>query len=88
MARDATSPSPSPGCSSSAAKQPPRSMSGTGPATPGWTNALGSIQAVIGWSMENGFFDVGVVASYSGVGRGWEKKRAARHRRQSASAGL
>ena len=48
-------------------------------------------EAVIGWSMENGFFDVGVVASYSGVGRGWEKKRAARrarHRRQSASAGL
>jgi phosphonate transport system substrate-binding protein len=30
-------------------------------------------QAAIGWSMENGFFDVGVVASYSGVGRNWEK---------------
>jgi ABC-type phosphate/phosphonate transport system substrate-binding protein len=31
-------------------------------------------QAAIGWSMENGFFDVGVVNSTSGVGRGWEKK--------------
>ena len=32
-----------------------------------------SDQAAIGWSMESGFFDVGVVASYSGVGRTWEK---------------
>jgi len=32
-----------------------------------------SDQAAIGWSMESGFFDVGVVASYSGVGRSWEK---------------
>ena len=32
-----------------------------------------SDQAAIGWSMENGFFDVGVVASFSGVGRTWEK---------------
>jgi len=32
-----------------------------------------SDQAAIGWSMEGGFFDVGVVASYSGVGRTWEK---------------
>lgn len=31
-------------------------------------------QAAIGWSMENGFFDVGVVASFSAVGRTWEKK--------------
>ena len=31
-------------------------------------------QAAIGWSMENGFFDVGVVNSTSGVGRNWEKK--------------
>lgn len=31
-------------------------------------------QAAIGWSMEGGFFDVGVVASFSGVGRTWEKK--------------
>jgi phosphonate transport system substrate-binding protein len=31
-------------------------------------------QAAIGWSMENGFFDVGVVASFSGVGRTWEKR--------------
>jgi phosphonate transport system substrate-binding protein len=31
-------------------------------------------QAAIGWSMENGFFDVGVVASFSGVGRNWEKR--------------
>jgi ABC-type phosphate/phosphonate transport system substrate-binding protein len=30
-------------------------------------------QAAIGWSMENGFFDVAVVASFSGVGRAWEK---------------
>lgn len=30
-------------------------------------------QAAIGWSMENGFFDVAVVASFSGVGRTWEK---------------
>jgi len=28
-------------------------------------------QAAIGWSMESGFFDVGVVASFSGVGRTW-----------------
>ncbi|HZR68911.1 MAG TPA: PhnD/SsuA/transferrin family substrate-binding protein [Burkholderiales bacterium] len=32
-----------------------------------------SDQAAIGWSMEGGFFDVGVVASFSGVGRTWEK---------------
>jgi len=32
-----------------------------------------SDQAAIGWSMEGGFFDVGVVASFSGVGRNWEK---------------
>ena len=32
-----------------------------------------SDQAAIGWSMERGFFDVGVVASFSGVGRTWEK---------------
>jgi len=31
-------------------------------------------QAAIGWSMENGFFDVGVVNSVSPVGRTWEKK--------------
>jgi phosphonate transport system substrate-binding protein len=31
-------------------------------------------QAAIGWSMENGFFDVGVVASFSAVGRTWEKR--------------
>jgi len=31
-------------------------------------------QAAIGWSMENGFFDVGVVASFSAIGRTWEKK--------------
>jgi ABC-type phosphate/phosphonate transport system substrate-binding protein len=30
-------------------------------------------QAAIGWSMENGFFDVAVVASFSGVGKTWEK---------------
>lgn len=30
-------------------------------------------QAAIGWSMENKFFDVGVVNSISGVGRSWEK---------------
>jgi len=30
-------------------------------------------QAAIGWSMESGFFDVGVVASFSAVGRTWEK---------------
>ena len=30
-------------------------------------------QAAIGWSMEGGFFDVGVVSSTSGVGRTWEK---------------
>jgi len=30
-------------------------------------------QAAIGWSMENGFFDVGVINSVSGVGRTWEK---------------
>jgi phosphonate transport system substrate-binding protein len=30
-------------------------------------------QAAIGWSMENGFFDVGVVNSVSAVGRTWEK---------------
>ena len=33
-----------------------------------------SDQAAIGWSMEGGFFDVGVVASFSGVGRTWENK--------------
>ncbi len=32
-----------------------------------------SDQAAIGWSMESDFFDVGVVASFSGVGRTWEK---------------
>jgi phosphonate transport system substrate-binding protein len=32
-----------------------------------------SDQAAIGWSMEGGFFDVGVVASFSAVGRTWEK---------------
>jgi ABC-type phosphate/phosphonate transport system substrate-binding protein len=32
-----------------------------------------SDQAAIGWSMEAGFFDVGVVASFSSVGRTWEK---------------
>jgi ABC-type phosphate/phosphonate transport system substrate-binding protein len=31
-------------------------------------------QAAIAWSMENGFFDVGVVASFSPAGRTWEKK--------------
>jgi phosphonate transport system substrate-binding protein len=31
-------------------------------------------QAAIGWSMENGFFDVAVINSVSGVGRTWEKK--------------
>jgi len=31
-------------------------------------------QAAIGWSMENNFFDVGVVASFSPTGRTWEKK--------------
>jgi phosphonate transport system substrate-binding protein len=30
-------------------------------------------QAAIGWSMENSFFDVGVINSISGVGRSWEK---------------
>lgn len=30
-------------------------------------------QAAIGWSMENEFFDVGVVNAISGVGRSWEK---------------
>jgi phosphonate transport system substrate-binding protein len=30
-------------------------------------------QAAIGWSMENEFFEVGVVNSISGVGRSWEK---------------
>jgi ABC-type phosphate/phosphonate transport system substrate-binding protein len=30
-------------------------------------------QAAIGWSLENGFFDVGVVNSTSGVGRSWAK---------------
>jgi len=30
-------------------------------------------QAAIGWSMENRFFDVGVINSVSGVGRTWEK---------------
>jgi phosphonate transport system substrate-binding protein len=29
--------------------------------------------AAIGWSMESGFFDVGVINSISGVGRTWEK---------------
>jgi ABC-type phosphate/phosphonate transport system substrate-binding protein len=31
-------------------------------------------QAAIGWSVTNGFFDVGVVASFSGVGKNWEKQ--------------
>lgn len=31
-------------------------------------------QAAIAWSVENGFYDVGVVNSVSGVGRTWEKK--------------
>jgi phosphonate transport system substrate-binding protein len=30
-------------------------------------------QAAIGWSMENGFYDVGVINSASGVARTWEK---------------
>jgi ABC-type phosphate/phosphonate transport system substrate-binding protein len=30
-------------------------------------------QAAIGWSMENSFYDVGVINSVSGVGRTWEK---------------
>jgi ABC-type phosphate/phosphonate transport system substrate-binding protein len=30
-------------------------------------------QAAIGWSMENNFYDVGVVNSVSGVARSWEK---------------
>jgi ABC-type phosphate/phosphonate transport system substrate-binding protein len=30
-------------------------------------------QAAIGWSLESGFFDVGVINSASGVGRSWEK---------------
>jgi phosphonate transport system substrate-binding protein len=30
-------------------------------------------QAAIGWSLENGFYDVGVVNSASAVGRSWEK---------------
>src|ERR1051325_1164602 len=30
-------------------------------------------EAAIGWSVENGFFDVGVLNSGSGVGRSWEK---------------
>jgi phosphonate transport system substrate-binding protein len=30
-------------------------------------------QAAIGWSLEERFFDVGVVSSISGVGRNWEK---------------
>jgi len=30
-------------------------------------------QAAIGWSMENEFFEVGVINSISGVGRSWEK---------------
>jgi phosphonate transport system substrate-binding protein len=30
-------------------------------------------QAAIGWSMENGFYDVGVINSISGVARSWEK---------------
>jgi ABC-type phosphate/phosphonate transport system substrate-binding protein len=29
--------------------------------------------AAIGWSLESGFFDVGVINSFSGVGRTWEK---------------
>ncbi len=32
-----------------------------------------SDQAAIGWSVENGFYEVGVVNSASGVGRTWEK---------------
>ena len=31
-------------------------------------------QAAIAWSMENSFFDVGIVASFSPAGRTWEKK--------------
>ena len=31
-------------------------------------------QAAIAWSMENNFFDVGVVASFSPAGRTWEKR--------------
>jgi ABC-type phosphate/phosphonate transport system substrate-binding protein len=31
-------------------------------------------QAAIAWSMENGFFDVGVVASFSPAGRTWQKR--------------
>ena len=31
-------------------------------------------QAAIAWSMENNFFDVGIVASFSPAGRTWEKK--------------
>ena len=31
-------------------------------------------QAAIGWSLENEFFDVGVVASFSATGRTWEKR--------------
>lgn len=31
-------------------------------------------QAAIAWAMENSFFDVGVVASFSPAGRTWEKK--------------
>ncbi len=31
-------------------------------------------QAAIGWSVNNGFFDAGVVASFSGIGRNWEKQ--------------
>ena len=31
-------------------------------------------QAAIAWAMENNFFDVGVVASFSPAGRTWEKK--------------
>ena len=31
-------------------------------------------QAAIGWSMENKFYDVGVVNVISGIGRTWEKK--------------
>ncbi len=30
-------------------------------------------QAAIGWSMENSFYDVGVINSVSGVARSWEK---------------
>jgi len=30
-------------------------------------------QAAIGWSLEERFFDVGVVSSTSGVARNWEK---------------